>query len=719
MTRSVTRFKLSTKLPVLILILALTASLVIGISAYKKSASELQASADAKLIALQSSRQEHLSSYLESISQDLRVLSTNEAVVQALLDFTEAYGLLGSDAEAELQRLYIDDNPHPTGQKEELDAAQDGSVYSQLHARHHPYFRDVLRQRGYYDIFLFDMEGDLVYTVFKELDYATNLVTGKWRDSDLGKAFRAARDSSGADSQSFFDFKPYAPSHGAPASFMSSPVFDAQGQKVGVLVFQMPIGKINGIMQSSAGMGETGETYIVGTDFLMRSDSRFSEESTILVQQVETGTVKKALEGGSGVEVTPDYRGVDVRSAYGAFEFQGVTYAVMAEIDEAEILAPVATMRNFLAMLGVAIAAVVVVIGVFIARTVTKPLTEMTGAMRRLADGDKTIEVPATNRSDEIGDMADALQVFKDNAQAVEQMTQERQEEQRRNAEAIKERFRSLSESLDEVLKSAVADITEKTSAVSTGAEGISRSANNVSTSSSAAAAAAEEAAANVHTVAAAAQEMSSAIEEVARQVTRSTEIAETASQNAQATNETVQSLADAADNIGNVIDLISDIAEQTNLLALNATIEAARAGEAGKGFAVVASEVKSLATQTAKATEQIASQIEGMRGVTGEAVTAIGEISKTVAEINEIASVIASSVTEQEATVKEIAGNAQQVAEGNQEVSGQIAQVSQASSESEAETDQVRRAADEVTERMVDLQKRLGSIVSDAAQAA
>ena len=713
------RFKLSAKLPVLILILALGASAVIGIIAYTKSASELQVSADRKLKALQNARQEYLASYLESISQDLRIFSTSAIVKQALRDFTEAYAGFGGQAETELQRLYISDNPHPVGQKEELDAASDGSNYSQHHARYHPFFRKLLRERGYYDIFLFDLDGNLVYTVFKELDYATNLVEGEWRDSDLGNAFRAARDSANPEAQSFFDFRPYGPSHGAPASFISTSVLNDGGEKIGVLTFQMPIGRINEIMQSRVGMGESGETYIVGADFLMRSDSRFSEDSTILKTEVDSVTVRKALAGRTGVEVTPDYRGVPVRSAYGPMQFLGTTYAVMAEIDEAEILAPVAAMRAFLGILGLVIAIVVVVAGILVSRLVTKPLASMTTAMRQLADGDMDVEVPAAGRPDEIGAMADALQVFKDNAQAFDKMSQDRQEEQSRNAESIHERFRTLSEALDAVLKSAVADITEKMGAVSAGAEGISRSASNVSQTSAVAASAAEKAESNVKTVATSAQEMSTAIEEVSRQVSRSTEIAAGASQQAESTNQTVKSLADAADSIGNVVDLISDIAEQTNLLALNATIEAARAGEAGKGFAVVASEVKSLANQTAKATEQIANQIETMRGATGEAVSAIGEIGKTVNEINEIASVIAGSVSEQETTVKEIAGNAQQVAAGNQEVSSRIAEVSKVSAESEAETEKVRHSAEEVATRMLDLQSSLGEIVKDAASAA
>ena len=708
--------KLAFKLPAFILLLALVSAFAVGVSAYRKSAEQLLLSAEAKLHAVVESREAHMASYLDSISQDLRVIADNHMTIDAIEDFTASYAELGPGAEATLQRLYIDDNPHPTGQKEELDFASDGSRYSEHHGLYHLFFRSLLRERQYYDIFLFDGDGNLVYTVFKELDYATNLNSGKWRDTDLGNAFRAAQAAEQPGAQSFFDFRPYAPSHDAPASFISTPVFDREGAKIGVLVFQMPIGQINGIMQNRAGLGESGETYLVGDDFLMRSDSRFSEESTILGTEVETETARKALAGEHGIEVTPDYRGVPVMSAYRPLDFLGVSYAILAEVDEAEILAPVADMRNFMLLAGLIVALVVSAFGYWVARSVTLPIGAMTRAMLALAEGDKSVAVPATERGDEIGSMAGALQVFKDNAEKVERLTAEQQEQERRNAESMRQKFEGLSSALDEVSQKAVAEITGKTKEMTETAEHMSHSASAVSQQSSAVAAASEEATANVQTVASAAQEMAAAIEEVTRLVVRSSEITNRASDHAESTNATVQSLAQAAEKIGDVIKLISDIAEQTNLLALNATIEAARAGEAGKGFAVVASEVKSLANQTAKATEEIAGQIGSMRDVTGEAVTAIEAIGTTIGEITEIAATISAAVTEQEATVKEIATNAQQVAQGNQEVSSNITKVSAASAESESQAASLRGAAEVISKQTAGLQEELGEIVKSAA---
>ena len=268
---------ISKKLPVVMVLLIVISSAVSISIALTKSSQDAFKAAENKLTALRESRKVAMESYLDTIEQDLSALAKNDYVKQALIDFKGGWDGLQVNQTSVLQELYINSNPHPTGSKDELDYASDGSLYSQYHKKYHPWFRHFLRLRDYYDIFLFDTSGNLVYTVFKELDYATNLNSGKYKDTDLGNAFRAAMQNSSVDKQSFFDFKPYAPSHGAAASFISQAIME-DGKVSGVLVFQMPIARINGVMQVAAGMGESGETYLVGADYLMRSDSRFSPQ---------------------------------------------------------------------------------------------------------------------------------------------------------------------------------------------------------------------------------------------------------------------------------------------------------------------------------------------------------------------------------------------------------------------------------------------------------
>ncbi|WP_019027461.1 diguanylate cyclase domain-containing protein [Colwellia piezophila] len=407
--------KIPTKYPIVIVALALLAAITTGIVANTHSDRGMRAAAASKLLALLESRKGTLDIYFTMISEDLRILASSPLVIDALRKFKGTWNDQGEIPKDRLQRLYITNNPHPIGKKEKLDAANDGSDYSMTHEKYHPIFRRILHERGYHDIFLFDNDGNLVYTVTKELDYATNMMSGQWKDTDLAKAFRTARDNPEPGFLAFFDFRSYEPSYGKPASFISTPVFDEKSVFIGVLAYQMPSGRLNAIMNVTAGMGETGETYVVGKDLLMRSDSRFSESSTILKTHVDTVTVHKALNGETGVEVSLDYRGVTVMSAYAPQDFLGVRWAIMAEVDESEILAPVFKTRDAMVISVAVIAVLITIIGYFLAMSLSRPLVNMTKAMVKLARREIKVKIPSLHWRDELGDMASAMQVFQEN----------------------------------------------------------------------------------------------------------------------------------------------------------------------------------------------------------------------------------------------------------------------------------------------------------------
>ncbi|GIK99221.1 MAG: hypothetical protein BroJett029_34300 [Alphaproteobacteria bacterium] len=695
-----TRMSLSRKIPGLVAAAALISVIAVGLTSYFQAASSLRQGAEEKFIALNEARYDALASYLGAIEEDLTVVAASGIAADALAAYTQGFGELrrSGDAEATLQKLYIEANPNPAGERQKLDAAADGSAYSASHARFHPWFRELLEARGYYDVFLISAEGDVVYSVHKELDFATNLLTGDWKDSDLGAVFRRARDGASADAVAFTDFAAYAPSGGAAASFIAAPVV-RNGTLIGVLAFQMPVGRINQVMQSAAGMGETGETYLVGADHLMRSDSRFAEESTILKSEIESPTVTAALAGEQGVQEIIDYRGNPVLSVFRPIDFKGVRWAIIGEIDIAEMMAPVHAMRNVSALIGAGILVVVALVGFFAARGITGPIMAMTSAMGKLAEGDHGIEIPGTQRGDELGVMAKAVLVFKENMiKAAELAAKDAAAQQQREARA--RTIDTLTVDFDQevglVLKTVASAATEMQST----AASMTSTAEETSRQSTAVAAASEQASTNVQTVASAAEELSSSIAEISRQVAQSTEIAGKAVSDAERTNVQVQGLADAAQKIGEVVNLINEIASQTNLLALNATIEAARAGEAGKGFAVVAAEVKNLANETAKATEEITGQISGIQAATKEAVTAIQSIGGTISQINEIATTIASAVEEQGAATQEIARNVQQASAGTTEVSSNISGVTEAAASTGAAASQVLAAANELSQQ-------------------
>lgn len=345
--------------------------------------------------------------------------------------------------------------------------------------------------------------------------------------------------------------------------------------------------------------------------------------------------------------------------------------------------------------------------------SMVRAIRGITEAMRRVADGNLNNAVPYLDRSDEVGDMARALDVFRKNAQLVEQMQLENEE---REAQAVAERKQEMARLADEferavsVVAKAVADTAGQMSIyardLSAASLQTTEKSANVSRSS-------HEASANVSTVAAAAEELSSSIAEIMRQVTASTGAAENAVREAKDTNVTVTAMAEAVEKIGSVVQLINEIAEQTNLLALNATIEAARAGDAGKGFAVVASEVKNLATQTAKATEEITQQIEEIRSVAGSTVKAIRKIGSTIEGVSSIAAAIASAVTEQSSATSEISRNVQQASAGTREVSESIGDVSREAERSRSVAEQVSTAAQLLSQQSSNLQQKMSEFVA------
>ncbi len=364
------------------------------------------------------------------------------------------------------------------------------------------------------------------------------------------------------------------------------------------------------------------------------------------------------------------------------------------------------------------VAGIALLIGSFFAfiigRAISRPIMNMTSSMNLLANGNLSTEIPAIGRTDEIGQMADAVQVFKDNAIEVDRLQSERAEQEKLAEEKKRQDMQKLADdfemSVSEVVKTVSAAATELQST----AQQMTSTADQTKDQAGHVGSASENASGNVQTVAAAAEELSASISEISRQINDSNTISQQAVGDAEATNEAVQGLATAAQKIGDVVSLIQDIAEQTNLLALNATIEAARAGEAGKGFAVVASEVKSLANQTANATEEISNQINEMQQATAGTVSSIEKITEVINQISGNATTIASAIEQQNSSTQEISRNVQQASQGTREVAENIGSVSQAAEETGTAAGQVLESAGELSQQSELLRSKVESFISE-----
>jgi methyl-accepting chemotaxis protein len=350
-------------------------------------------------------------------------------------------------------------------------------------------------------------------------------------------------------------------------------------------------------------------------------------------------------------------------------------------------------------------------------RGIARPITAMTTTMQRLANRDMDVVIPGTERGDEIGGMATAVQVFKDAMIQSDRLASE-QEQAQAQRDVRTARVDRLVRDFEIKVGALVGQLTSASGEMKSTAELMSATASQTNQQASTVAAAAEEASAGVQTVAAAAEELTSSIGEISRQVAQSAKIAEKAVTDARRTDVIVRALAEGAQKIGDVVSLITNIAAQTNLLALNATIEAARAGDAGKGFAVVASEVKGLASQTAKATEEIGAQIAQIQNATREAVEAITGITAIIGEVGMIATTIAAAVEQQGAATSEIARNVQQTADSTQDVTTNISGVSQAANDTGTAASQVLGAATDLSQHAAELTQEVSRFVADVRAA-
>ncbi len=550
-----------------------------------------------------------------------------------------------------LQYQYLQENFHPLGAKSELvRPAEDRSRYGETHALYHAILRNYAETFGLHDIMLVDLtRGEIVYSVDKEVDFATSLENGPYAGTGIATVFERCKAANWKDYVAFTDYEPYLPSYDSAASFIASPIFDGQ-RKIGVAVFQTPIDDINAVLSDRTGLGQTGEAYAIGPDMTFRNDSRFKQqlglETMIIASKSDTAAARAALaEGTSGTGTMVNYRGETVLSSWSPIvihesdgaDTEEVKWALISDIEMREVRQPVQAILWF-TLVVFCVAAVFVLT---VSLGVTRSFSAQANRQKALVEG-----------------IAENMQGL---ASASEELT-----------------------SVSQQMSAAAEETTAQARLVSSSAESVSDSTQTISTG---------------------VDNFGVSVREVACSSSEAARVANQAVAVATATNETVQRLGASSSKIGEVIKVITSIAEQTNLLALNATIEAARAGDAGKGFAVVASEVKELAHETAKATEDIRRRIDTIQADTDQAVAAIGEITEIVNRISHLENTIAAAVEEQTSTTAEIGRNLAAAAGGSAEIAQNITQVAEAAQSTAEGAANTQTAAQELARMASNLQ--------------
>lgn len=715
---------------------------VISYSISDQVSDALYKQASEKLTAVREMRREQIQEYFSQQKSIIASLATEVNTATAMRDFSNSFDVSATPDDADLQSIkgyytndffkqyrkldqhiadsdvtafidkadnstlfyqsrYISNNPNPVGSKQLLNQAPNkskfASRYDRYHAAYHPELRKAQEAFGFYDLFLINNDGRVVYTVFKETDYAASLTQGVLADSALANAWKAGMQASKGQ-VNLTDFTAYKPSYGAPAAFMSAPIFEGEN-RIGTLVAQVSQDQLNKLMTSNKqwnniGLGETGESFLIGEDHLTRSESRvmMTAPESFIQQVVATGqqnqatidamkyrgassgylkidsdSVNKALQGKSGVSLEKDYSGHHAIVAYAPLTVLGQKWVIFSLMDIEEAFSAVGSIvasitKNTLLIL-IAVVIISIIFGLAMAQKLINPLRELVRSFQELAQGqgNLSVQLDSAKRDDEIGELSQAFNSFIKN---------------------IREIVIEVSTSAGQ-LSQVAQTLRAQTSQTLNGMSEQREKSQSIASAMTEFAASIHEVARNSHDTFDAMSRADQVTVSGSENAKRSAGEIDKLAQGTKTSAESMSNLSLQIQDISSVVEVINGIASQTSLLALNAAIEAARAGEMGRGFAVVADEVRSLSSRTQTATVDIQKKIELLSAAAEQSVSQVNtaranadssiqlvhqtageieQIRQLVSDVQSMHAQITSALSQQQSTVKEMEANVTEI---------------------------------------------------------
>ena len=658
--------------------------------------------------------------YHQRLLRDVEVLANSVLMADAALEFDVAWSSLESDAQLALKSGYSSDGFFLAGEGDGFEEAGVDAGYSDVHDRYHPTLLDVYHSNDFNDLLLLNAEGTLVYSTAKRADFGADVTDADWRDTVLAKAFRQARMSPDTTVPTFYDYKRYRGAGDAVVGFVTSPIL-ADGVFRGLLAYQIGTDALNRLMMPPPALAETGEVLVVGHDFMVRNDTAFTRDAP-MNRRLDNAAVRLALSGETGFVRTESSAGTYFSYATPLY-ISGQPFALIVSQPIEAILTPYKNLGFSMAFGLAAILSVMLLVALVSGRRLARPIELLAVSQKRLAGGDTNVSAPGTDSPREAAEMNEAMYVFKKQARSVERYREESKPGEAGTATGstvvqLTDRYEQELAAAMETVVDTLPLLSKKSMEVGTGIGSLAERTGSVRNS-------AKQVSGTVGSLATSAETVNSAFGEVVAKLDDTSGLSNSAARQVSEVTAKLTDLTRVCKQLETLSATFSDIASRANIVSLNTSLEASRAGTDGKGFAVIAGEVKSLAGRIQRAAEETRLRTIDLQAETEAASVAVRMVSDTVNNANKTVNAIEGAVALQAVATGDVARAARQSASGVQSLVEELGTVVDGAMATDTATGELKSTAErlaqtgtilvnEVSKLLADMRDQAGSAKSE-----